>query len=110
LLAVQNLDRDSSVLRQIRHALARIANGTYGVCLHCEENILPKRMAVGEGAGQEESNGERLIEPVAKIIFFQGCPEQPFVCVIKPRDIVIQLRRFAPIAKAEAESISTASY
>jgi DnaK suppressor protein len=44
-LAVRNLDRDSSALRQIHHALARIANGTYGVCLHCEENILPKRMA-----------------------------------------------------------------
>jgi RNA polymerase-binding transcription factor DksA len=32
-------------LRQIQHALSRIANGTYGVCLHCEEDILPKRMA-----------------------------------------------------------------
>ena len=44
-LAVRNLDRDSSVLRQIHRALSRIANGTYGICLHCEEDILPKRMA-----------------------------------------------------------------
>jgi DnaK suppressor protein len=44
-LAIQNLDRDSNMLRQIRRALSRIANGTYGVCLHCEEDILPKRMA-----------------------------------------------------------------
>ena len=44
-LAIRNLDRDSSLQRQINRALARIAKGTYGVCLHCEENILPKRMA-----------------------------------------------------------------
>ena len=44
-LAIRNLDRDSNAFRLIHRALARIANGTYGVCLHCEEEILPKRMA-----------------------------------------------------------------
>jgi DnaK suppressor protein len=44
-LAIRNLDRDSNALRQIHRALSRIASGTYGVCLHCEEEILPKRMA-----------------------------------------------------------------
>jgi DnaK suppressor protein len=44
-LAIRNLDRDSNALRLIYRALLRIANGTYGVCLHCEEDILPKRMA-----------------------------------------------------------------
>ena len=44
-LAKRNLDRDSNALRLIYRALLRIANGTYGVCLHCEEDILPKRMA-----------------------------------------------------------------
>jgi len=44
-LAIRNLDRDSNALRQIHRALSRIANGTYGVCLHCEEDILSKRMA-----------------------------------------------------------------
>ena len=44
-LAIRNLDRDSTMLRQIRLALARISRGTYGVCQHCEEDILPKRMA-----------------------------------------------------------------
>jgi DnaK suppressor protein len=43
-LAIRNLDRDSNALRLIYRALLRIANGTYGVCLHCEEDILPKRM------------------------------------------------------------------
>jgi DnaK suppressor protein len=44
-LAIRNLDRDSSALRQTHRALRRIANGTYGVCLHCEEDISPKRMS-----------------------------------------------------------------
>lgn len=44
-LAVRNLDRDSRMLRLIRLALDRAANGTYGICLHCEEEILPKRLA-----------------------------------------------------------------
>src|ERR1700678_2841855 len=44
-LAVRNLDRDSNALRQIHRALCRVANGTYGVCPHCEEDISPKRMA-----------------------------------------------------------------
>jgi len=43
-LAIRNLDRDSNMLRQIRRALARIADGTYGICLHCEEDISPKRI------------------------------------------------------------------
>jgi len=44
-LAIRNLSRDSEALRLIRRALYRIAHGKYGVCLHCEEDILPKRMA-----------------------------------------------------------------
>src|SRR5580704_16166065 len=44
-LAIRNLDRDSSLSRQIHRALARIADGSYGVCLHCEEEITPKRVA-----------------------------------------------------------------
>ena len=44
-LAIRNLSRDSDALRLIRPALNRIAHGTYGVCLHCEEDILPKRKA-----------------------------------------------------------------
>src|ERR1700728_3938334 len=50
-LAIRNLDRDSNILRQIRGALSRIAKGIYGVCLHCEEDISPKRMAALPWAG-----------------------------------------------------------
>ncbi len=43
-LAIRNLDRDSNMLRQIRRALNRVADGSYGICLHCEEEISPKRV------------------------------------------------------------------
>jgi DnaK suppressor protein len=43
-LAIRNLDRESSLLRNIRGALARLHDGSYGVCLHCEEEIKPKRL------------------------------------------------------------------
>ena len=43
-LAIRNLDREASLLRNVRAALARMNDGSYGVCLHCEEEIKPKRM------------------------------------------------------------------
>ena len=43
-LAIRNLDRDSNMLRQVKAALGRIADGSYGVCLHCEEDISVKRL------------------------------------------------------------------
>jgi len=43
-LAIRNLDRGSNLLRSVRGALARMADGTYGICLHCEEEIKPKRL------------------------------------------------------------------
>ena len=44
-LAIRNLDRESSLLRNVRGALKRIETEAYGVCLHCEEDISPKRLA-----------------------------------------------------------------
>jgi len=46
-----NLARESTILRQIRGALSRIADGTFGVCLRCEEDISPERMAAVPWAG-----------------------------------------------------------
>src|SRR5215470_10272014 len=43
-LAIRNLDRESQLLRHVRNALGRIADGSYGTCLHCEEDIKPKRL------------------------------------------------------------------
>lgn len=43
-LAIRNLDRESHLLRNVRAALQRINDGSYGVCLHCEEEISLKRL------------------------------------------------------------------
>ena len=44
-LAIRNLDRESNLLRNVRGALRRLDEGSFGVCLHCEEDISPKRLA-----------------------------------------------------------------
>ncbi len=43
-LAIRNLDRESNLLRNVRAALRRIEDGTFGTCVHCEEEISPKRL------------------------------------------------------------------
>ena len=43
-LAIRNLDRESNLLRDVKGALARIADGSYGTCMHCEEDISLKRL------------------------------------------------------------------
>jgi DnaK suppressor protein len=43
-LAIRNLDRETILLRNVRSALGRIKDGSYGVCLHCDEDISPKRL------------------------------------------------------------------
>jgi len=44
-LAIRGLHRESNLLRRVRAALDRLAGGTYGPCLLCEEAISPKRLA-----------------------------------------------------------------
>jgi DnaK suppressor protein len=43
-LAIRNLDRESHLLRNVRAALRRMDEGHFGVCMHCEEDINPKRL------------------------------------------------------------------
>jgi len=43
-VAIQNLDRESRLLRDIRSALGRIDGGTFGTCLHCKEDITRRRL------------------------------------------------------------------
>ena len=43
-LAIRNLDRESHLLRNVRGALRRMGEGSYGICMHCEEDISPKRL------------------------------------------------------------------
>jgi len=44
-LAIRNLDRESNLLRLVRLALRRLEDGSFGMCLHCEEAISPRRLA-----------------------------------------------------------------
>ena len=44
-LAIRSLDRDSNLLRNVRGALRLMAEGNFGVCVRCEEDISPKRLA-----------------------------------------------------------------
>src|SRR5260370_12583942 len=44
-MATRNLDRNASLVREIRAAIERVDRGGYGLCLECEEPISPKRLA-----------------------------------------------------------------
>jgi DnaK suppressor protein len=43
-LSTRSLERQSGMLRNVRAALRRIADGSYGTCLECEEEISQKRL------------------------------------------------------------------
>ena len=45
-LAIRNVDRDSALLRQVRAALRRLHDGSFGTCIDCDYAISPKRVAV----------------------------------------------------------------
>src|SRR5579863_8031213 len=44
-LAIRNVDRDSALLRQVKASLRRIRDGSFGVCVECDEAISSKRLA-----------------------------------------------------------------
>ena len=44
-LAIRNVDRESTLLREVKAALRRIQGGSFGTCVDCEEVISPKRIA-----------------------------------------------------------------
>jgi DnaK suppressor protein len=43
--AIRTADRDSHLLRQVKAALRRIHDGSFGSCIECECTIGPKRLA-----------------------------------------------------------------
>lgn len=66
-LSTRNLERESTILREVQAALGRIADGSYGVCLHCEEEISQKRLKAVPWAThciacQEQSDRNRQTE------------------------------------------------
>ena len=63
-LSTRTLERESAILREVRAALDRIADGSFGECLHCEEEISQKRLKAVPWATlciacQEEADGNR---------------------------------------------------
>jgi DnaK suppressor protein len=44
-LAIRNVDRESRLLRDVKAALRRIPDGSFGTCIDCESAISPKRLA-----------------------------------------------------------------
>ena len=43
--AIGNLERNSNRMREVRAALGRIGDETYGVCANCDQTIGAKRLA-----------------------------------------------------------------
>jgi len=43
-VAIRNLDRESTLLKSVQSALARIEDESFGVCLRCDEDIPEKRL------------------------------------------------------------------
>jgi len=77
-LAIQTVDRESGLLRQVRSALRRLHEGVFGNCLDCEEPISPRRLAavpwalrciqcqeLAEHKGQEEDDAGETAGDVA---------------------------------------------
>lgn len=44
-LAIRNVDRESRLLRDVKAALQRVRDGSFGTCIECEWPINPKRLA-----------------------------------------------------------------
>ncbi|MBV8820316.1 MAG: TraR/DksA family transcriptional regulator [Acidobacteriaceae bacterium] len=73
-LAIRNLDRESNLLRNVRSALRRIEEGSFGTCLHCEEEISPKRLNAvpwaayciqcQEQADRNQDDGNEMFEDI----------------------------------------------
>lgn len=43
-LAIRNVDRDSTMLRQVKGGLRRLSEETFGICADCETEISIKRL------------------------------------------------------------------
>ena len=44
-LAIRNVDREATLLRQVKAALQRARDGSFGTCVDCDWPINPKRLA-----------------------------------------------------------------
>jgi DnaK suppressor protein len=51
-LAIRNVDRESRLLLQVRAALQRIQDGSFGTCIECESAISPRRLSAVPSASR----------------------------------------------------------
>jgi len=71
--AVSSLERNASLLREVRAAILRIEAGTFGICVNCEEQITSKRLTAipwasscivcQEAADREEKTANSELNP-----------------------------------------------
>jgi DnaK suppressor protein len=43
-VAIRNLDRESKLLKDVQAAIKRLNDGSFGICLRCDEEIPEKRL------------------------------------------------------------------
>jgi DnaK suppressor protein len=74
-LEIRNVDRESSLLREVRAALRRIHDGSFGTCSDCGLPINPKRLAAVPWAlrciacqESADSDGQQTAEPVGEAL------------------------------------------
>jgi DnaK suppressor protein len=73
-MAMRNVDRESTLLRQVKAAVRRVEDGSFGTCMDCESAISPKRLAavpwaprciqcqeVADRDGQEAEDGSETL-------------------------------------------------
>ncbi|MBK7930877.1 MAG: TraR/DksA family transcriptional regulator [Bryobacterales bacterium] len=74
-LAIRNVDRESIMLRQVRAALQRIREGHFGICIECEWEIDPKRLAAAPWASrclECQETADRQADPGVEQVFERG--------------------------------------
>ncbi|MBZ5727408.1 MAG: TraR/DksA family transcriptional regulator [Acidobacteriia bacterium] len=74
-MAIRNVDRDSNLLRNVKAALRRIHDGSFGTCVECESAISPKRLAAVPWAPRciqcqevADRNGREGSDPVSETL------------------------------------------
>jgi DnaK suppressor protein len=70
-LQIRNVDRESTLLGEVKAALLRIRDGSFGTCTECDWTISPKRLAAVPWASRciecqeaADSDGQRRTESV----------------------------------------------
>ena len=74
-LAIRNAARESILLADVRAALGRIRDGSFGTCIECEWAINPKRLRAVPWASRcivcqdaAERNGQEGTEPARELL------------------------------------------